>query len=61
MFVGKTKEGFRVIKCFEPDLTEADYKSVFKILKSKTLAFGPAVEEFERRYKKYSNKKIRSA
>lgn len=45
-----------MIKCFEPNLTESDYKKVLDTLKTKVLAFGPNVAEFEQDYKKFSNK-----
>ena len=47
----------KTIKCFEPDLTEEDTRSLVDTVNSKVLAFGPNVSKFEKLYSKFSKKK----
>lgn len=45
-----------MINCFEPNIQVQDFEKVQKTLKSKILAYGPNVLEFETEYKKFSKK-----
>ena len=45
------------IKCFDPDITEADITAASKVIESRILAFGPNVEKFENLYSSFSKKK----
>ena len=46
------------IKCFDPDITEADITAASKVIESRILAFGPNVEKFENLYSSFSNSEI---
>ena len=47
-----------MIKCFEPSISQDDVDNLLNTLKTKVLAFGENVSEFEKRYSKFSNKKF---
>ena len=47
-----------MIKCFDVNITKQDEKNILDTLKSRILAFGPNVSEFESQYFKFSRKKF---
>lgn len=45
-----------MIKCFDSDISVKEKQALDDIINTRVLAFGPKVQEFEKRYKTYSKK-----